>query len=101
MPGTKKSDPRHSFEDNRLPLTVEQIQNEAKRCLGCGATTVDENRCIGCGLCTTRCEFDAIHLTRDLPHASDMVRAEDKFMKIGPYAIKRAFNIVFNGKKED
>jgi len=101
VPGTKKSDPRHSFEDNRLPLTVEQIQNEAKRCLGCGATTVDENRCIGCGLCTTRCEFDAIHLTRDLPHASDMVRAEDKFLKIGPYAIKRAFNIVFNSKKDN
>ena len=101
VPGVKKSDPRHSFDDNRLPFTVEQIQNEAKRCLGCGATTVDVNRCIGCGLCTTRCEFDAIHLTRDLPHASDMVRAEDKLTKIGPYAIKRAFNILINHNKED
>ena len=101
VPGLKKTDPRSSFEDNRLPLTVEQIQNEAKRCLGCGATVVDLNRCIGCGLCTTRCEFDAIHLSRDLPHASDMVRSEDKLKKIGPYALKRAFNIVFNGKKED
>ena len=101
VPGVKKSDPRHSFDDNRLPCTVEQIQKEAKRCLGCGATTVDVNRCIGCGLCTTRCEFDAIHLTRDLPHASDMVRAEDKLTKIGPYAIKRAFNILINHNKED
>ena len=101
VPGVKKSDPRHSFDDNRLPFTVEQIQNEAKRCLGCGATTVDVNRCIGYGLCTTRCEFDAIHLTRDLPHASDMVRAEDKLTKIGPYAIKRAFNILINHNKED
>ena len=101
VPGVKKSDPRHSFDDNRLPFTVEQIQKEAKRCLGCGATTVDVNRCIGCGLCTTRCEFDAIHLTRDLPHASDMVRAEDKLTKIGPYAIKRAFSILINHNKED
>ncbi|MBQ8996009.1 MAG: FAD-dependent oxidoreductase [Oscillospiraceae bacterium] len=101
VPRRKVTDPRHSFEDNRLTFTLEQIQNEAKRCLGCGATTVDLNRCIGCGLCTTRCEFDAIYLSRDLPHASDMVRAEDKFGKIGPYAVKRAFNIVFNHNKED
>lgn len=28
-------------------------------------SVVDTNRCIGCGVCTTRCEFDAIHLRRD------------------------------------
>ena len=25
---------------------------------------VDQELCIGCGLCTTRCEFDAIHLSK-------------------------------------
>ena len=64
-------------------------------CLGCGASVVDLNRCIGCGLCTTRCEFDAIHLTRDLPHASDMVRCEDKLPKVLKYAIKRTGRILF------
>ena len=36
------------------------------RCLGCGASVVDPNKCIGCGICTTKCEFDAIHLHREL-----------------------------------
>ena len=72
------------------------MKAEAGRCLGCGATTVDENRCIGCGLCTTRCEFDAIHLTRDVPAASTMYECEDKLKGIGPYALKRAGKIVVN-----
>ena len=59
---------------------------------------MDLNRCVGCGLCTTRCEFDAIHLSRDIPHASDMVKCEDKLMKIGPYAIKRIVKTTFGGK---
>ena len=77
-----------------MPLTEEQVKAEAKRCLGCGATTVDDNRCIGGGLCTTRCEFDAIHLTRDVPHGSDMYRAEDKFRPIGKYALERGVKII-------
>ena len=94
IPGKMNINHRTSFTDTRLPLTEEQIKIEANRCLGCGATIVDQNRCIGCGLCTTRCEFDAIHLSRDLPHASDMVRAEKKFGKVGAYAVKRAFKII-------
>nr|MCR5000149.1 4Fe-4S binding protein [Lachnospiraceae bacterium] len=65
---------------------------------------VDTNRCIGCGLCTTKCEFDAIHLTRDFPAASNMNRAEDKLKYVGPYAVKRAFKILGNAivpEKED
>ncbi len=89
-----------TFHDERLPFTEEQVQAEAKRCLGCGATYVDLNRCIGCGLCTTRCEFDAIHLSRDLPDASKMYKAEDKFKAIAPYAAKREMKILF-GKKKD
>ena len=72
---------------------------EASRCLSCGKTVVDENRCIGCGLCTTRCQFDAIHLTRDVPHASDMYRCEDKILPVGKYAAKRAVKILLNNNK--
>ncbi|SCY19251.1 NADPH-dependent glutamate synthase beta chain [Butyrivibrio sp. INlla14] len=96
IPGKKAGVAKDTFEDLRLTLTEEQVKTEAARCLGCGATTVDENRCIGCGLCTTKCEFDAIHLTRDMPAASTMVKAEDKFSKVGPYAVKRAGKIVIN-----
>lgn len=93
IPGRKAGVAAKTFEDLRLTLTEEQVRTEAARCLSCGATTVDENRCIGCGLCTTKCEFDAIHLSRDVPEASRMVRAEDKLKAIGPYALKRGMKI--------
>ena len=96
IPGRKAGVAVETFKDLRMTLTEEQVKIEAARCLGCGATTVDYNRCIGCGLCTTRCEFDAIHLTRDVPQASEMVRAEDKLKKIGPYAAKRAAKIAIH-----
>jgi len=83
-----------TFSAGRLPLTEEQVKVEANRCLKCGATTVDFNMCIGCGLCTTRCEFDAIHLTRDLPAASDMHTAEEMMKVVGPYALRRGFKIL-------
>jgi ferredoxin len=78
----------------RMPFTEEQAKVEANRCLKCGATWVDLNQCIGCGLCTTRCQFDAIHLSRDLPHASDMHVAEDMMKVVGPYALKRGMKIL-------
>ena len=83
-----------SFEDLRLPLSEEQVKTEANRCLKCGATTVDFNKCIGCGLCTTRCEFDAIHLTRDLPHCSDMYKAEQMMDAVKAYMPKRIMAII-------
>ena len=43
------------FRDAKLPFTEEQVKKETARCLGCGATIVDENKCIGCGICTTKC----------------------------------------------
>ena len=55
---------------------------------------MDVNQCIGCGLCTTRCEFDAIHLTRDIPQASEMHTAEEMMKVVGPYAAKRAARII-------
>ncbi|MBQ5541487.1 MAG: FAD-dependent oxidoreductase, partial [Erysipelotrichales bacterium] len=60
VPGMKPGEWKN-FDDMRLPLTEEQIKKEAGRCLKCGASVVDLNQCIGCGLCTTRCQFDAIH----------------------------------------
>lgn len=90
VPGMKPGESGKTFSDLRLPLTEEQVKAEAKRCLHCGATTVDENKCIGCGLCTTRCEFDAIHLSRDLPQNTRMYTAEEGPKKaILPYMIKR------------
>lgn len=89
---------RRSFADAHKTLTKEQVMVETKRCLGCGASVVDENKCIGCGVCTTKCAFDAIHLVRDHPECSTMVRSEDKMKAILPYMLKRAVKIQF-GKK--
>lgn len=92
-------DLRHSFRDARKTFTEEQVKVETARCLGCGASVVDPNKCIGCGVCTTKCEFDAIHLHRDLPGCSTMYKAEDKIKAILPYMIKREIKIRF-GKKD-
>lgn len=91
-------DYRNSFNDAHKTFTKEQAMSEANRCLCCGASIVDENKCIGCGVCTTKCEFDAIHLVRDHPEMSTMVKSEDKFKKILPYAIKRGLKIKFKTK---
>ena len=53
-----------TFSDARMTFTEEQVKKECARCLGCGATKVDEYLCVGCGICTTRCKFDAIHLRK-------------------------------------
>ena len=100
VPGMKPGIAADTYEDLRLALSEEQVKAEASRCLECGATYVDTNRCIGCGLCTTRCEFDAIHLTRDVPNASRMYTAENgKLKAILPYAAKRGIKILLNNKK--
>lgn len=91
-------DYRNSFKDAHKTFTKEQAMSEANRCLCCGASIVDENKCIGCGVCTTKCEFDAIHLVRDHPEMSTMVKSEEKFKKILPYAIKRGLKIKFKTK---
>ncbi len=83
-----------TMEDDRITFTPEQIRAEASRCLSCGRSVVDPNKCIGCGICTTKCEFDAIHLKRDRPQNSKMVPAEDKFKAIGAYAAKREVKII-------
>lgn len=87
------------FREYHRTLTEEQVRQETARCLGCGASVVDQNRCIGCGLCTTKCAFDAIHLIRTHPNASKMVTSEDKFSAILPYTLKRGLKILV--KKKD
>lgn len=92
-------DAKHSFRDAHREFTEEQVKIETARCLGCGASVVDTNKCIGCGLCTTKCDFDAIHLFRENPACSTMVRTEDKFKAILPYMVKRGIKLKL-GKKD-
>lgn len=100
VPGMDESiDYKHSFRDAHQLFTEEQVKTETARCLGCGASVVDENKCIGCGVCTTKCEFDAIHLYREHPECSKMMKAEDKMKGILPYMLKREMKIRF-GKKD-
>ena len=89
-----------TFRNDRITFTEEQVKAEASRCLGCGATIVDQNKCIGCGLCTTKCEFDAIHLVRDHPEASVMTVTEDKVKALLPYVTKRAAKLTIKDLKE-
>ncbi|NLH00930.1 MAG: FAD-dependent oxidoreductase, partial [Clostridiales bacterium] len=100
IPGTVEiENASKSFRDTRKTFTEEQVKIETARCLSCGASVVDTNKCIGCGICTTKCEFDAIHLYRELPECSKMVKAEEKVKALLPYMIKREFKIRF-AKKE-
>lgn len=93
-------DHKKSFRDVKLPLTEEQVRTETARCLSCGASVVDENRCIGCGVCTTKCEFDAIHLYRENPACSTMRKSEDKLKYILPYGAKQAIKVKFSRKNK-
>ena len=83
-----------TMQDDRVTFTEEQIKSEASRCLSCGRSVVDPNKCIGCGICTTKCEFDAIHLKRDRPQNSRMIPAEDKFKAMGAYIPVRELKII-------
>lgn len=102
IPGMDSSiDHKKSFRDAHLVMTEEQVKKETARCLSCGASVVDTNKCIGCGLCTTKCEFDAIHLYRDNPDCSTMRTSEEKLKYILPYGAKQALKIKFKGKKKN
>ncbi|MCR4956675.1 MAG: FAD-dependent oxidoreductase [Lachnospiraceae bacterium] len=99
VPGKKDGD-KKSFRDLKKVFTEEQVKAETARCLSCGASVVDENHCVGCGVCTTKCEFDAIHLYRENPECSVMRKSEDKMKYILPYAAKQAIHIKFGKKKK-
>jgi NADPH-dependent glutamate synthase beta subunit-like oxidoreductase len=94
-------DYKNSFRDANKTLTEEQVKIETSRCLQCGASIVDPNKCIGCGICTTRCEFDAIHLVRDHPKASRMRNADNKITGLIPYALGRGFKIIAHSQSKE
>lgn len=89
-----------TMQDDRLVFTEEMVKKEASRCLGCGVSIVDQKKCIGCGLCTTKCEFDAIHLTRDHPENSRLVNMDKMYAPIAAYAVKRAGRIAIRSIKD-
>ena len=99
IPGKDKNiDHKKSFRDASLGFTEEQVKAEVARCLGCGASVVDTNKCIGCGVCTTKCEFDAIKLHRELPECSTMRTSEEKLKYVLSYGAKQAIKIKFSKK---
>ncbi len=89
-----------TFEEYVKCFTEEQVKMETSRCLSCGASVVDEVRCIGCGVCTTKCEFDAIHLHRTHDHGADMHTAEERMIEIAKYAPKRYTKIAGRALKD-
>ncbi len=100
VPGKEENhDRKRSFRDVSKTFTEDQVKKETARCLSCGASVVDENRCIGCGVCTTKCEFDAIHLYREHPECSTMRKSEDKLKYILPYGAKQAIKIKFRSER--
>lgn len=82
---------KETFKDLRGTFTEEQMKKETERCLGCGATIVDQYMCIGCGVCTTKCKFDAISLVRRSDEVG--VKYEKLIPTIAPHVIKRAGKI--------
>ena len=99
IPGKDKNiNHKKSFRDASVGFTEEQVKAEVARCLGCGASIVDTNKCIGCGVCTTKCEFDAIKLHRELPECSTMRTSEEKLKYVLGYGAKQAIKIKFSKK---
>ncbi|MBQ6467465.1 MAG: FAD-dependent oxidoreductase [Clostridia bacterium] len=87
-----------SFRDPLKVFTEEQVKKETARCLECGASVVDENKCIGCAVCTTKCEFDAIHIFRERPECSVMRTSEEKLKYILPNGAKQGIKLLFKKK---
>jgi NADPH-dependent glutamate synthase beta subunit-like oxidoreductase len=88
----KGREAKESFKDLRGTFTEEQVKKETERCLGCGATSVDEYICVGCGACTTKCKFDAISLVRKYDATS--VEIEDLKKVVIKNAMKRKGKIL-------
>ena len=78
--------------------TEEQIRKETARCLGCGATKVDQYMCVGCGVCVSRCAFDAIHL--DKKYDAWGTAFEKLPRAVAGHVVKRTINIAKNAVKK-
>jgi len=87
-----------TFGDSRVTFTEEQIRKETARCLGCGATKVDQYMCVGCGLCVTRCAFDAIHI--DKKHDAWGTAFEKLPLAVAGHVVKRTVNIAKNAVRK-
>ena len=99
-----------NFKDTRGTLTEEQVKKETERCLGCGATVVDEFMCLGCGACTLKCKFDAISLVRKYDkhgiELKDMKKAVVKYVlgrkvRIALKKPARLIESAFSGSKKN
>jgi NADPH-dependent glutamate synthase beta subunit-like oxidoreductase len=85
---------KETFKDLRGTFTEEQLKKETERCLGCGATVVDEYMCVGCGSCTTVCKFDAISLVRKYDaEGVDLSEWKPNLIK---HVVKRKVRIAIN-----
>ncbi len=87
-----------TFKKTVKTFSEDQAKIESARCLACGASHVDENKCIGCGVCTTKCVFDAISLSRKCPENSHMIKSEDKLKVILPNMAKLKIKTAFKPK---
>ena len=81
-----------------VPYSKKVFVNCSNKDKGPAVIKVCANSCIGCGLCTTKCAFDAIHLHREHPECSTMVKYEKKIPSLAKYALKREIKIRFGGK---
>jgi len=82
---------QETFKDLRGTFTEDQMKKETERCLGCGATVVDQYLCVGCGVCTTKCKYDAIKLVRRYDGSGvDLRELKPEIMK---HALKRKVRI--------
>ena len=78
---------KETFRDLRGTFTEKQVLKETERCLGCGATVVDQAACVGCGVCTTMCKFDAIKLRRvTTPRARNTRSSSSRAARTSPSA---------------
>ena len=101
---TARQKPNHdatkekSFKDTRMTFTEEQLKKETERCLGCGATVVDEYMCIGCGQCTVRCKFDAIKLEKK--YDAFIPEFEKLPIHVAKHVVKRTAKIAATAVKD-
>lgn len=86
-----ESNTKEEFKDLRGVFTEEQMKKETERCLGCGATVVDQYLCVGCGVCTTKCKYDAIKLVKR--YDSQGVELRELKPEIMKHALKRKVKI--------
>lgn len=82
---------KETFRDLRVTFTEEQVKKETERCLGCGATVVDEYLCVGCGSCVTKCKFDAISLVRK--YDAENIELKELKPTVAKYIVKRMVRI--------